>query len=424
MSAIPVGSHVSWTKDFAIVAIVTVGPKTATNLQINPSLGDDVTHVQFGNGDLLACRNATGTCARVVGIYANKSVKLFLRPKAGAMPAPGRYAGTIQLVANEGKSDAASFTIDVTSGYHRALGVGLVALGTLLSLFITVGIRNRMVRYQMLQGVGAVSDRLVAVEKHLKPSFEKLGEQPNTTKSLALVNAALTVSALQKATLIPRAWALDPASFVSKAEFKTRLDNAAGWAVALGHVATLGLERLCDMETRVPAIAHAAGDAAAAKLGAKAGDEESARAAAEKDLSTAIATAAHAIDRAAISKSGQFEPPPDLAALDKAIDDAIKPVEALALNLGGPIGGAAPDTLSSERIAMQVNVLSITSWVVAALLTTMVGSYVMVFSHSDFGRLNDLWLCLFWGLGLPTVTQLSQATPTSVAGMIGVTLPK
>jgi hypothetical protein len=40
-------------------------------------------------------------------------------------------------------------------------------------------------------------------------------------------------------------------------------------------------------------------------------------------------------------------------------------------------------------------------------------------SHLDFGRPGDIWLCILWDLGLPSVSQFAQATPSSLAGRLG-----
>jgi len=80
---------------------------------------------------------------------------------------------------------------------------------------------------------------------------------------------------------------------------------------------------------------------------------------------------------------------------------------------------------ASQRMQFQIEVLSWATWAVAALITVLVGSYLLVIANLDFGRASDLWLCFFWGLGLPAAgSQLSQATPSSLAGSLGINLVK
>ena len=401
MSVTPLGNLISWTKGRSIVASVTVGSVAATNLHVNAALTDDVTNQQFGDADFVACTNADATCTPVTTLPANSTQRLYLRPRVDTEPAPGKYVGTVQLVANEGKSDSAQLTIAVTSGYYRGLGIFFVALGTILSYAITIGVRNRMVRLQMLETVAAVRDRLTVVADQLAACSPAPAPTPITERSIGIVQGALKISTLDRANLLPRLWSLDPASYVNAAGFKDRMDQAAAWTTVISHVVNLGFAQIAHLNARKPA----APAAAAAAL--QANDQ-------------AIATAWGQIDALATNRSGAIEPAPDLATVDAAITLAV----STAQNVVGHIGGGPSDTADSERLVKQVNVLSFASWAVAALLTTLIGSYVMVISHNDFGRLNDLWLCLFWGLGLPTVTQLSQATPSTIAGTVGITLPK
>lgn len=391
MSIAPLGSQIRWTKGASIVTSVTVGGTQATNVHVDASLTDDVTARQFGEADFIACPTPSSSCVPVTSLPANATQRLYLRPRADSAPAPGRYVGTIQLVADQGKSDAAQFTINVTSGFYIALGILFVALGTLLSLAVTVGVRNRMVRLQMLNAVTAVRDSLEAVEDQLNACDPKPEATPITARSIGIVRGALSIDELERANLLPRLWSVDPASFVNGANFKERIAQAAAWTTVLGHIVNLGFARIAQITA----------------------------AAAQKN-DAAILAAWRQVDALATNKSGAIEPAPDLAGVDNAINAAVNAAQSAV----GPIGGGPPGTIDSERLNKQINMLSFASWAVAALLTTLVGSYVMVLSHNDFGRANDLWLCLFWGLGLPTVTQLSQATPSTIAGSIGITLPK
>lgn len=401
LSVSPLGSQLSWTKGQSIVTSVTVGDVPATNLHVNAALTDDVTAKQFGDADLVACPTPDVKCTPVTTLPADTSQRLYLRPRLGTQPAPGKYVGTVQLVANEGKSDSAQLTIEVTTGFYIGLGIALVTLGTLLSFAITIGVRNRMVRLQMLQTVGAVSDRLGVVEDQLAACAPKPEPTPITTRAISIAHEALTIGALDRAGLLPRLWSLDPASFVNAAGFKDRVDQAAGWTTVLGHIVNLGFAQLVHIYANRPS-----GPAVAAAT-AQAND-------------MAITTAWNQIDALATNQSGAIEAAPNLANVDAQIAAAVNGTQSIV----GRIGGGPSGTIDSERLVKQVSILSFASWAVAALLTTLVGSYVMVVSHNDFGRLNDLWLCLFWGLGLPTVTQLSQATPSTIAGSVGITLPK
>jgi hypothetical protein len=422
----PLNSGFSWTEGQSIVTTVTVGPKPATNILVNAGLVDTATGAQFGGGDLVACQAVQADpkkpdCTPVTSLQPNTTQRVYIRPKSGMAPFPGKYTGTVQLTANEGKSDGAQFTINVTTGGYLALGVFMVALGTLLSMIVTVGVRNRMVRLQMIRSVEAVLSRLTIVELQLAGC--KGDKTPSTTITIGNVRTALSIGTLDAEGLLPRSYSVNAAGFADAADFKDRLDNAAAWVTVLGHVVNLGFAQLTHLAGQTASIAAAAGIRAATP-GAAAGAGAAAALAAGNNMTSAIAAAWQEIDALAESKSGQFEPAPDLSATDTQIAGYVASVTAVALTAAGPIGGGPSKAMDSERLNVQINVLSFASWALAALLTTLVGSYVMVLSHLDFGSPGDLWLCLFWGFGLPTVTQLSQATPTSIAGSVGVTLPK
>lgn len=391
----PLGSQISWSDHNAIVASATVIGAPATALIANVVLTDESTARQLGNADFDACANVIGRCQIVTTLPANSTSRVYLRPRASDAPSPGKYAGSIQLIAKEGKSDSAPFTVDVTSLSYQIAGILLVAFGTVLSLLTTVCVRNRLARKQMLLAAAAIRRRIADIERDipaLKPPTEAATE---TAKTAGLVRAALSTEQLDKASLLPRLWSIDAESIASSPNFKTRIDTGSAWALVLSHIVTLGFKPLVFLDDNKPA-----GTSQTAVDG--------------------IRTTWKTIDALARSKSGAFEQAPDLAGVDADIEAALKAARSLMSPIGGGVGRATEE----ERLNMQINLLSFAGWAIAAMLTIMVGSYVMVISHLDFGRPTDLWLCLFWGLGLPTVTQLSQATPSTVAANVGVILPK
>jgi hypothetical protein len=81
--------------------------------------------------------------------------------------------------------------------------------------------------------------------------------------------------------------------------------------------------------------------------------------------------------------------------------------------------------MNSQHLHYQIAILSFANWTVAALLTAVIGSYALIFSHLDFGRPSDIWLCLLWGLGVPVLGgQFASITPASLASNLGVNVVK
>jgi hypothetical protein len=404
-NVISLSSTVSWSQSQPITLMVTVGPVPATNLTANAVLTDDTTATTFGAADLDLCANRADICVPATAFLSNRTYRLFLRPKADAVPSPGKYVGSIELVASEDKSTASPVTVYVTNCAYKAWGIAVLALGVLLSLGITFGIRNQLARKQLLAPAVQLRVAFAALEARAQ-KLTCLGKAAELTLDrIGKWKAALTDASLEDKSFVPAFYApVMPATVVSQT-YQQFLDNAGAWTAALTMIIDDGLDKLSKMDT-------------------SAIQDATARKAAEGAIGAAWA----AIDAQAGPKSAAAPAAPALDALAVVVGQQTGNAQTAVNKANGVEADADKPTVTpteTQRLRFEIAVLSLATWSVAALLTILVGSYVLVLSHLDFGRTNDFVMCLFWGLGLPTVgSQLAQATPASLASSLGVNLPK
>ena len=406
-NVISLGGTSSWSEDQPLIATVIVGPVPVTDLLANAVLTDDTTGRQFASGDLQVCFNRTAACEVADGLQANHTYRLFLRPPTKSRPFPGKYTGSIELIGSGNRSSAANVTIYVTDLRHQAEGVGMLLIGILISFAITVGIRNGLARTQLLAP---------AVELH--DAFARLDDRVTKLECASLVATTtiarlrdwerrLTKEELQKASLVPSWWSIAAPPPPNPQPYQQLLDEAGLWVAALTTIVETGLAPLAALKT-----------------------DKIADPATRQTVEQKIGSAWHAIDILAVPPNGTLSPAPSSDALATTISAQVSSAQSAVNTALAAIGGAASAggnsrSMESQHLRFQIAALSLASWTVAGLLTAAVGSYVLVFSHLDFGRPSDLWLCLLWGMGLPAVGgQLTLAAPSSLAGSLGVNLIK
>ena len=75
------------------------------------------------------------------------------------------------------------------------------------------------------------------------------------------------------------------------------------------------------------------------------------------------------------------------------------------------------------QLRMEIAKIALLAWSFLAVVTVLLGSYVLVLSNNGFGSLGDYLLCFLWGVGIPVGAQMSPATSTTAtAGQIlGIT---
>jgi hypothetical protein len=80
---------------------------------------------------------------------------------------------------------------------------------------------------------------------------------------------------------------------------------------------------------------------------------------------------------------------------------------------------------SAQEVLVQFQRISLAGWGISLVVTILAGLVVLVVTNHGFGTVMDYIKCIFWGLGLPFVTQqMQQLSPTSVFSTLKLSLPK
>lgn len=372
---------------------VSMGTVPATGLLARTTLTEEQTSKLFGGGALTVCATPSKAhCGRLERIRAGRPVQIYLQPRY--TPSPGKYTGTVQLLAAEGRSEPATVTLYVTSWFWKAWGLAMLALGLVLSLILTVGVRNGLQRVQLLAPAGTLQDAFAGLEARL-PSPTNRAEQ--TRKIIGAWRDSLSTVRLEQFGYVPIIFSVAPPSTAKAAAYQELLNRASAAASAVGRMLD-GFDAVAAAERAIPASEP---DPSRALVEAAWSEMDSLSARARADLPNAAVVSEVEAEIAAI-----------LARLRGSVG-----VQAAGISL-------EPLRRASERIRFQISTLSLASWLFVALITFVVGAYVLVLSRPDFGRVQDFVICLLWSFGLPAAgAQLSQLSPASLAASVGITRP-
>lgn len=408
-TVLPLGGGYSWSSEAPLMMTVNMGPVPATNLVINSTLTDNTTGNRFAPAGLQACSKNESDCVPLTTLQPNKPMHLYLRPIGDTVPKPGKYEGSIQLVSSEGRSDAATLTVNVTSGFDKFLGVMVLVFGVIVSFVVTVLLRNAMIRGQLRQPAKVLSYGFEKLQGTMKTLIQ--GEDDSmTAKRIKNWLAELSEEKLEQRDYIPSKvpsiWS-PIASPQIKPEYQAHLDRGGNALCVMDRVVSVGLKKVLEAQSDP-------------------------RNSSCEDCRNAIITAWNNID----SISEQVGPIQNSRDLSEPL---LTPMAAAQLILSHitemkgkiakahheqaePPGPLTPVTL--EHLRFEISMLNLASWLLVAVITSFVGSYIMVINHLDFGRPFDFFLAFIWGLGLPSAgAQLAQLTPSTVVTGIGVKLP-
>jgi hypothetical protein len=385
-TVLPPPSEVSLNVGESLGFGIAVGPVPASNVRVLEStLVETTSRRQFGAGRVALCSEEDRDCAEgPPKLAANQPHRLWLKPDASASVSPGKYTGTITIAAAEKVSgDVIRTTIFITTEIHRWLGVLVIGLGVAVAWAIAIPIRAHIQRATLLRPATVLRERIDALTKRLSILTLKT---PVLTERLQSNNLALEEMALERKGYISSGLPLP---------WTTKSPDPVPYRTFLEEKATelSGLDLLVDAVE----ILHTRWSTAS--------PEERPR------IETAIAN----LDALADSDISNTE---DLGTRIRTILDTAPSARALSAETAS----LRPKTY--ERVNLEIRRLSGLVWAVYGLLTTAVGAYVLVWSNPGFGLPTDFWECLFWGFALPTGTQLLQATPTTVATSLGVSVPK
>jgi hypothetical protein len=374
----------------AIPIPVSTGPVPATGVTVlQTALTDKVNKRPISSKGLHLCRTAQACNGSDISLPPNTPVQLWLH---GADRA-GAFEGNVTIAAVE-KPEGDTITLNVysTSFCYQIGGVLAILVGIVLAWAVTIGVRNRINRDQLLLPAASLRATLLALEEALKSN--KTGEPTTgTTGKLADTQAALSDAKLEEAGL-PGRWSppWNAPTAASVEAYRKYVQGQADWTAALQTIVLDGLEKAwAKWSAGLPDA-----EAQAVKDGVKKLDDLAAGAAA-----------------------------PTIDALRKQVQAILTELNGKLVTgaAGAPALGPAATAASPEQLRVEINRLGLVAWGFIALATALAGAYVLVFSTNalGFGNPVDYLVCLLWGFGLPIGSTLMQSTTASVSATFGVT---
>lgn len=374
---------------------IYVGPRQATAVRLLPPDMVEPEGLRSFSGEFLLCGSREGPCAAEPRTLApNSAHVLWARPAGGEPPAPGTYASTFTLVAAERpEGDRITSSLHVGRDDLRVVGGLLVALGVLIAFLVTRVMRQRADRNAMLQPAALLIDELERVEVERRTYPGDLAQIDASARRLA---GELAIKRLSRYLPgIPTFFAAPAAAPVIGGSYQDVLASVSSRIGSLSILVRSGV-----------LAAHA------------------------QRLDTDDQTSAGIIDsfiqRLDALAAGELPSPEVMAAAVRTILTEMTGALDVARRVQSDEPTPAPDVgYSSEGLAFSTAALNLGGWAVFALLSMMVGIYVLILRDNDFGQPQDLLLCLLWGFGLPTAGQgLASLNSPGIASGLGMTVTR
>ena len=370
----------------AIPIAVSVGPVPATGVTVlQTALTEKVSKRPISSEGLHLCRTAQACDGSDLSLPPNAPVQLWLH---GADQA-GAFEGSVTIAAIEKpEGDTIALNVYLTSLWYKLGGVASILIGVVAAWLVTVGVRHRINRDQLLLPVAGLRATLRAIEDVLKSNKTGLGTD-RTVKKLGETKTALSDASLEAAGLpgrTPSPWSGSPTA-VSVEAYKKYVQGQTDWTAALQAIVLDGFEK------------------AWAKWSAGLPNAQA----------QAVADAVENLDKLAIGAAA-----PAIDALQSSIQAILR---TMAGTTSAPALRSAASAASPEELHIEINRLGLVAWGFIALATALAGAYILVFSSNavGFGNPVDFLVCLLWGFGLPAGSTLMQATSATISTTFGVT---
>ena len=393
----PAASPRRWNGRDPLELDVLVGPRPATDVRLMPPRFTEPEGLRAMPPGYALCETHNAPCTNApLALSAHRRHPLWIRRVDGAaIPRPGAYTGSFVLTAAEKpEGEAVPETLHVGDDELRVWGGVLIMLGIMLSFIVTRLLRQWADRAALLQPAAVLREelqQLASLRARVGGELDSMDrERERIRQSLELGSLRQylpnTVNIFRSPEGVP----------VLGETYQQLLTRRAAEIGSLSIIVASGM---------LPALAEAdPSQPDEQTLAANAVDDLDALVDGDLSAPEAVASAVRArltALRAAIAElrtkgmEADTWPPP-------------KPVE---------VG------YTSERLAYQVKVINLAGWLTFALLSAVVGIYVLVIRDNDFGQPQDLILCLLWGLGLPSTGQgLASLTNDGVGQVLGMTV--
>lgn len=388
------------------VAITGNAGVTGLRLVLDPV--EQQTKRSLAKGGWKLCKTTTPTCNdEPISLPTAGVHKLWAVPTTVGELELGKYEGMLTVASSDKSSgESVSFSVNVSSRRVQLWGLIVILAGTVLATYVTVFVRLKAARNDMLEAAVPLRE----VHDNIKAALDRAGgveHAKRTAAALNDVNKQLSDAALESKglpTRIPSPW---PA----------RLNDAARLELFKRHVETQAV-RLAALDVLVNAGIVAL-------------------AAARQSYGTTLTQAQLEAFTAALQHIDAFaskEPFPPLATLTPMVDAAVEKFRAILAHDDSQIASSTafataaafaadePRTLQVLRLRMARTSLAV--WVLVLLVTVLTGAYSLILTNPGFGTELDLLTCFFWGLGLPTGAALASATTSTVSTAFNVTRPQ
>lgn len=311
----------------------------------------------------------------------------------------GQFDGSLVLAARE-KPEGDTFTMSINSSSieYRLGGMLVIFVGVVLVWVVSVFGRYKANRDQLLIPASVLREKLSLIEIDLGANKTNT-KTPNVAAAIQTQRQALAETLLEQSGLpakFPLPWNAGsvPADQVEK--YRQYLQKVSDWVTVLEAIVYDGMDKAWSewkpnstaAETQAIAAAIANLDNLAG-VGGTAPSIDSVRSQIRTELSTLKAKLA-----------------------------SPAPAFLLATLALGPTTSPTPG-----QLRMEIAKIALLAWSFLAVVTVLLGSYVLVLSNNGFGSLGDYLLCFLWGVGIPVGAQMSPATSTTAtAGQIlGIT---
>jgi hypothetical protein len=385
------------------ISITIAGNLPVTGLRIVLDPVEQQTRRPLSKGGWRLCKAATNpACAdEPISLSGAGLHTLWAKPTTADQLEPGKYEGMLTIASSDKSTgESISFSVNVSSRIRQLAGLLAITLGVGLATYVSVFIRLRVTRNEMLEA--AVSLR--EVHDNITSSLRAMEgfENSRIARRLEKVNAQLTDEALLLKGLparIPSPWTR-PSDSVRLDAFKRHIEAQAATLNALSALVESGLQELVNArrDHDLPLT---------------------------EEQSRAYEAALRKIDALA-----DADPPSSPAALLPMLTQEVQGFkDALRVarledtkGRGGATMTPQPRTLQELRLRMAHTNLA--AWAFLLLVTILVGGYVLILSNPGFGTELDLLACLLWGLGLQTGAALASATTSTVSTAFNVVRPQ
>lgn len=379
-----------WDGEGLIPISISVGPRPATEVRLTvPELYSNLNTTKT---QLVLCNTETRCAGTPFTLSANKVHDLWISRKPGEALAAGKYEGTIKVVAAE-KPEGDGFEAEFHVSRPSLVGVGilLIVAGVILAGLVVQWLRRSADRLALARPAAQLKDQLAELGLAVSETETSSGRE---FRQLGQVIGEEKKELDGGDRYLPSRWT-----------FWQQADNQTAYQAFL----TLHSNRVGSLVVILQGLKQAIAEAWPG------------RPPPELQFVDAAVTQ---IDGLAASDLSNRD------AVGASVRDALKTMADQLATAAGKVlddGGAEPRPLnySSERLSYQLALVNAGGFLIFAILTSLIGIYVLIAQDPDFGEPKDLLLCFLWGFGLPTAGQgLANVTAPTLAQSFGVTLTR